>query len=737
MSRVAACAAIAVMAAGLAGMPAAADQKAAPALAGTVLLPTGDQINDISPSSGHRAGAVTPAASSGLGRMLVSLTLGGKSYEIPAAAMPYLGRGLDLSLFDVDALRAAESDQRVPVQVDYAGSQPAVPGITMTGAHTGYLTGSSGKTFGAALVKQFLADRAAGGHASGSGLFGGGAAISLAGAKTAPVVRPHFPMKTVTFTATDAVGKPDNLDPMVLVNLDDSIRIGADQDAISSFYNGSAKYSVPAGNYAAIAYFFDTDAAGNATAMRVVTRPQFSISDNTTVALAASEATSKVTMVTPRPADPQEGGFVFRRAPLTGSDLYLDVSVAPGGPIWVAPTKTPVSIGTLDTFPYRRLTSPKGSGVPYAYALQYPTSGVIPSQTYVASRANMATLDAYYYNDVDSVGVMQQTGMFPFEANDFVLRPDHQLSYPTHQTEYVSAGHGLGWFGGMAKYTHDEGGFQAWYGGQYDDFKVYSPGQSVRENWNAFPLHPAGPVRVSKTGGWDVQPPAERSGDTVAFNLLPFSDNEPGHTGMGIYGEPTDTVFGTYQIDQNGMKIAEGAAGDRPTVPSATLSPEPSTIRMVLDATREGPAYKLSTQSHTEWTWRSQHQTGPTLPAGYRCALGDQPPDNNCAVEPLMTVQTTIGGMSVHGTVAGGRQVVDVQLGHLPTAKPAAITGATVDFSTDDGKTWRPATVRSLGGGKFTACYTATTGFVTLRESGTDAAGGAISETVTRAYQLT
>ncbi|WP_163573419.1 hypothetical protein [Fodinicola feengrottensis] len=91
MSRVAACAAIAVMAAGLAGMPAAADQKAAPALAGTVLLPTGDQINDISPSSGHRAGAVTPAASSGLGRMLVSLTLGGKSYEIPAAAMPYLG----------------------------------------------------------------------------------------------------------------------------------------------------------------------------------------------------------------------------------------------------------------------------------------------------------------------------------------------------------------------------------------------------------------------------------------------------------------------------------------------------------------------------------------------------------------------------------------------------------------------------------------------------------------------
>jgi hypothetical protein len=56
----------------------------------------------------------------------------GQAYEIPADALPYLGRGLSPSLFRVTSLLDAESDGRLPVQVSYHGPVPEVPGVTIT-----------------------------------------------------------------------------------------------------------------------------------------------------------------------------------------------------------------------------------------------------------------------------------------------------------------------------------------------------------------------------------------------------------------------------------------------------------------------------------------------------------------------------------------------------------------------------------------------------------------------------
>jgi hypothetical protein len=58
--------------------------------------------------------------------------------------------------------------------------------------------------------------------------------------------------------------------------------------------------------------------------------------------------------------------------------------------------------------------------------------------------------------------------------------------------------------------------------------------------------------------------------------------------------------------------------------------------------------------------------------------------------------------------------------------------------SFDGGKTWRPATVTALGGGRFRAAFTAPAGaFVTMRVTAADAAGGSVTETIFRAYQTT
>ena len=97
--------------------------------------------------------------SPGRGRLpggLTALRLGGQDYAIPQAALPYLGRGLDLSLFNVGALERAEHGGRVPLTLRYRGRLGAVPGVTVTRAGTGtaagYLTADSAARLGTGLA---------------------------------------------------------------------------------------------------------------------------------------------------------------------------------------------------------------------------------------------------------------------------------------------------------------------------------------------------------------------------------------------------------------------------------------------------------------------------------------------------------------------------------------------------------------------------------------------------------
>src|SRR5687768_9225505 len=96
----------------------------------SALLVTGDRIDVRTTGDGRRTASVLPAAETGIGRVLVHLNVGRKSYEVPAAALPYLGRGLDWSLFDIDEVLRARS-----------------------------FTKDTAEEFGANLVRKFLDDR--------------------------------------------------------------------------------------------------------------------------------------------------------------------------------------------------------------------------------------------------------------------------------------------------------------------------------------------------------------------------------------------------------------------------------------------------------------------------------------------------------------------------------------------------------------------------------------------------
>jgi hypothetical protein len=237
----------------------------------TELLINGDTITLPAPGPSLVQGGMLNGQARGLAGTLVSLRAGGRQYEIPAVALPYLGRGLDPSLFDVRALADAEHGGRLAVRVSYRGHLTALPGVTISrlrgGIAQGFLTARSAKRFGAALVRQYLADHTNASYGT-DGLFADGLSVSRAGAPSGAARRAaavgragaaggRFALKRLTITGSDLAGHPDTGDVVLVYNADNSSLFDDWVESVGVFYHGVAKFSVPAGHYWAIGDFVD------------------------------------------------------------------------------------------------------------------------------------------------------------------------------------------------------------------------------------------------------------------------------------------------------------------------------------------------------------------------------------------------------------------------------------------------------------------------------------------------
>jgi hypothetical protein len=101
----------------------------------------------------------------------------------------------------------------------------------------------------------------------------------------------------------------------------------------------------------------------------------------------------------------------------------------------------------------------------------------------------------------------------------------------------------------------------------------------------------------------------------------------------------------------------------------------------------------------------------------------------------MLTLRYDVAGLGLTGRAAPGRQLIHITVGHLQRAHAARVTHAWAQVSFNGGKTFKAASVSSLGSGRFQINFTAPAGAnVTLRVSAADAAGGSIKETILRAY---
>ena len=758
MSRLASAACAAVAVAGvLAPAAAATSRAAAPRAAAPKAAAVGPEaaarpaplphpvflISGVQASVGPRPGArgtaiVLPAGRAG--GPLLGLSMAGRSYLLPPDAVPYLGRGLAPSLFDVGALASRERAGRLPVTVGFRGGVPKLPGVTITraasGTAQGYLTRSGARTFGAALARQFAADHARGGYGQ-DGMFAGGVAVSLAGDRTPGQALPpqrHFPMHTVTITGTDLNGRPDTGSGLFLFSVDNANKFTDPVESFNFFYHGSARFSVPAGRYMAIAAFNDLSGT-RLTGLHMDFLPQLTISrSTTTVHMAARAATSRLQFVTPRPASGGCGSMVVvQRAPAAG--LPFNLLIIPCGlSLWVNPTKHTKLTGSLHVFTDGQLNSPAhAAGTPYEYDLAYAgPAGVVPPLRFVVRQDSLATEAARYYQPVASKGGWSAPGLFLSQfRSGLIAELGVEVRLPRRVIQYYSTGPSLLWFDNY---------FQSWRsagGGQIDSGRVLRPGQRLSMGWNAFPLHPAPNTNLlSALNPSPTLPSASRAGDKLTLDITPFSDNVQGHTGSGFSEVAPDTVRGHYAIFSGASRLAGGnavrAAHGRPDLRTAVQLPHGTReVRFVLTASRTGNLYRLSSASRTVWTWRSVAQQGTPMPVGWTCGNNIR----SCAVQPMMTLNYAVAGLSLHGSARPGRQVLHLSARHLQLAKATAVTRAAVSVSFDGGKTWRPARLTGHDG-SYTAVFAAPAGaLVSLRTSAADAAGSSIAETITSAYQ--
>jgi hypothetical protein len=541
---------------------------------------------------------------------------------------------------------------------------------------------------------------------------------------------------TVTVDGTSTGGRPaGGQDSVFLVNADDP----ALSTSVMGFADGVAKFRVPAGNYWALGDFTKLLPQQDSWDEYLDVLPQFPVTRNTTVHLAADAATSRIGVVVPRPVTEQYLTFQLIRSGAGGPPVslgWLLASASPTAPVprlYISPVSVSHAAGKLATVTNEQLGSAAlPSDSRYLYDLAYQSTGTTPSHLYVVNPYALATVPMRYYAAAGSAGV---SGTFPaFPVNNVcslggALFGD--MAFPASQTVYLTASRALTW---QTQFIQNAA--LDYSGGQTGPFQAYLPGEQQTQDFGAYPLHPAPDVRLSDL---PAQPPVQvsagRAGNTLRLAMTAFSDSIPGHAGQGTF--PPVTAAASYQIDQNGTKIAGGAVPrfTGPFAATATLRPAPSVIQFSLSTAESAKLNPLSTASHTVWTWRSARVSGARLPPGWTCQPGGIS-DRACAIQPLMTLRYSVVGLGLDGATAPGQQVVNLLAGHLQLARAANITAARMSVSFDHGKTWQAARITGSDG-SYAAVFRAPPGAqVTLRTSASDADGGAITETITNAYQI-
>ncbi|MER5281186.1 S8 family serine peptidase [Streptomyces sp. NPDC002809] len=357
--------------------------------------------------------------------------------------------------------------------------------------------------------------------------------------------------------------------------------------------------------------------------------------------------------------------------------------------------------------------------IDYTYQLQsYEDGRVPPSLTKRYTGSQLATVRARYHSAATPAGAMGAEDWQSFKPRENVsFGAAFSFAAPSERTEYLG-----GFAADTLRIAEVDTGDGTW---QTTSSIVDRPSRSTQE-WSPAPATPGVQRAPSITGvQWRTQCVMCRQGDTFV----------PAYVSAVGSGE---------QVSEGGYYNANARLFRNGTEMARTPSPFPGVPVFTLP--KEEAAYRLEQSGAGNadvWTFRSRGHGKDTAPLPYTCLaqLGATSP---CNPLPLVFVGYDLAGtQALDNTVpAGHRHTFEIDVSHAPSTDALpAIAGLKLSYSTDDGATWKSATVRKVRQGVYSTSLTypklaATKGAVSLRAEAWDTSGNKVEQTTTRAFPL-
>ncbi|TDC06489.1 serine protease [Nonomuraea longispora] len=344
---------------------------------------------------------------------------------------------------------------------------------------------------------------------------------------------------------------------------------------------------------------------------------------------------------------------------------------------------------------------------PYVYDLYLSEEGRVRKRpSYVAAQRSLARVDtAFHAQLTDDVTLSEvKYGWMPWE--NFSWDSSRTVARaPRVRTDYLSPAPGVRWHSAAdmpersynAIFPEDKQGVMT----VRDATRGYRAGERIERTWLRHPVAP----------GFAADSPTQRQGDVLTVDMRAFVDAE-GNTGS----RPTDPFPHGYVSDWRIYKGDE-LIGRTQTGGSGriVLPPERAGYRVEYTVENRSSWARLSTRTRTVWTFDSEHAEGDPVRLPLLAVAYDAPVDLR-----NRTASTRLGLTVSHQAGAQGHPIRKVSL----------------ETSSDDGRTWRPARrLRDTGHGTYAATIERPApGVVSLRVTASDAAGSTVTQEVIRAY---
>ncbi|MFD9889769.1 S8 family serine peptidase [Amycolatopsis sp. NPDC059027] len=335
----------------------------------------------------------------------------------------------------------------------------------------------------------------------------------------------------------------------------------------------------------------------------------------------------------------------------------------------------------------------------YAYDLYYPSAGSIPANlVHEARAADVAAVTMAYHGYAKEF--LPMVYAFAVGPEGEINRGGRSATPQSEERRYFTPGD---WR--LAVQGVEFSDASARPGGTLvEGQRTLAAGKSSRIDWNAAVI---GPAFTGTTGSG--RPWVSQTEDYALDVTLPVFSDAAGHS------SGTDYIYG---LDR-GTTAAylDGQLLGTQNSPGRGVFQGPArfgTYRITTEVTRDQPWWPVSTKFSGEWTVASARSAD--APLGM-LAVGFAPPADLRNIVP--------GGREISFPVTVTRQ-----------DSPPKVTALSVEISYDDGATWQPVEL-APDGPKWTAKVRhPVSGFASLRAKATDDKGNAVSQTITRAYQI-